>query len=163
MTSPHPFYDTTNIPPIQTEAGQSGTKGVMEGGDVNVKRHCRTGSTTSQSGKPCTCPHNKGAAVTSAPVAGPGAPPWNAVLGNFYQQGVPPHPMYVFGSPQPDFLQDLTTPEGKIRRARLLDKRLNDMLRSQFGFRRDVTGQTAWMPPATAMQNNFGLVVGQEF
>ncbi|GAV09071.1 hypothetical protein RvY_18669 [Ramazzottius varieornatus] len=172
MTSTHSFYDTPNMPPVQIEATQNGMKmtkdGIVEGGDVNVKRHCRTGSTTSQSGKPCTCHHNKGAAVTSPPVTGPAsAPPWNAMMGNFYQpptmHGTPSHPMYVYGNPQPDFLQDLTTPEGKIRRARLLDKRLNDMLRAQFGFRREVMGQTAWMTPAGAMQNNFGLVVGQEF
>ncbi|OQV17617.1 hypothetical protein BV898_08242 [Hypsibius exemplaris] len=108
----------------------------------------RTNSTASQTGCSCLCRHKTPDKAVSPPIIGiqvPASPVYTmlpqfvsaaAFNSQFFGPQITPPPLESVGfedSQPPNFLQDILTvnPDGKIPRARLLDQRLDDVLRSR--------------------------------
>ena len=138
---------------------------------VTKKTHHRTGSTTSLSSwKTCSCRHHKNAEnsnngsavispyiVTRIPETSMSpTSSGNGLVEIDYRTGEAGHSEMSFGygdggggggggggsSQTPNFLRDFSSSDGRLRRARLLDERLNDMLRGRAGTR--IGGGPMW-------------------
>ena len=174
-----------DAPPSSTDAKSETNPSQNTEEKVTKKTHHRTGSTTSlSSGKTRTCRHHKNAEnsnngsavisphiVTSIPETSMSpTSSGNGLVEIDYRTGEAGHSEVPFGygdgaggggsSQTPNFLRDFGPSDGRLRRARLLDDRLNDMLRGRAGTR--MGGGPMWFS-TPVVQQKVAVVVGQRF